>query len=263
MRRVLCLCLVLVLASASLSAHDFWLAASDWRPAGVATITAGLGERFPTRTTFQTHDKWLAEWRVLGEQGDVAVSAEFVQAGLEMANAVNLPRPGAYLGLATVAARLTKMSGIEFTDYLKEEGLDAIVAARHAAGETDKTTIERFARYAKIALRTGDGSGAHLTRPAGLRAEFVPTVDPTALRAGQPLTVQFLVDGAPVSNATVMAVSDGVATRAQTDARGLATFTITRPGPWLIKTIHMIRLPQSSNIEWDSHWATLTFHASA
>jgi len=64
--------------------------------------------------------------------------------------------------------------------------------------------------------------------------------------AGQPLTVQFLAGGAPVANATVMAVSGGVAARSQTDAGGRATFTIDRPGPWLIKTIHMVRLPPGS-----------------
>jgi uncharacterized GH25 family protein len=263
MRHVFGLALALVFASATLSAHDFWLAATDWRPADVATITAGLGERFPTRTTFQTRDQWLSEWRVVGEQGEVAVSTDFVQAGLEVANAVKLPSPGAYLGVASVTARTARMTGTEFTDYLKEEGLDAIVAARHAAGEAGKTTTERYARFAKIALRTGAGSGHHLTRPTGVKAEFVPAADPTSLRAGQPLTVQFLVDGTPVANATVMAVSEGVATRAQTDAGGRATFTINRPGPWLIKTIHMVRLPDGSPIEWDSFWATLTFHAGA
>ena len=186
-----------------------------------------------------------------------------MKAGLELTTTVSLPASGAYLGVAVIAAQTIEMKGDEFTDYLKEEGLDAIVAARQAAGESASSTTERFARYAKIALRTGSGPGAHITRPAGLKVEIVPAVDPTMLRVGQPLTVQFLAGGAPVANATVMAVSGGVAARAQTNADGRATFTIDRPGPWLIKTIHMVRLPPGSPTVWESSWATLTFHTAA
>ena len=69
-----------------------------------------------------------------------------------------------------------------------------IIAARNTAGESEKTTNERYARYAKIAIRNGPGSGAHLTRASGLRAEFVPASDPTMVRPGGMLTVQLLGD---------------------------------------------------------------------
>ena len=254
-----------VMTATGVSAHDFWLAAADWRaaPGTPVTITAGIGEHFPTRTPTRMTESAVEEWRLLGATGEAPVSKVFVKAGLELTTIVALPAAGAYLGVAVIAAQTIEMKGDEFTDYLKEEGLDAIVAARQAAGESESSTTERFARYAKIALRTGLGPGAHITRPAGLKVELVPAVDPTMLSAGQPLTVQFLAGGAPVANATVMAVSGGVAARSQTDAGGRATFTIDRPGPWLIKTIHMVRLPAGSPTVWESSWATLTFHTAA
>jgi uncharacterized GH25 family protein len=264
MRRALLTVCAVSIAAARLAAHDFWLAAADWRPAEGAptTITAGIGEHFPTRTTFRVRENWLTEWRIVGANGDVPAAQSWRQDGLELVHAVSLPAPGAYLGVAVVTAQTIEMTGKDFTDYLKEEGLDAIVAARQAAGESDKTTTERYGRYAKIALRSGAGAAAHLTRPAGLRAEFVPSADPTSIRPGQPLTVQFLVGGAPAPGASVMAVNQGRALRAQTDAQGRATFAIDREGPWLIKTIHMTRLPAGSAVEWESSWATLTFHTA-
>jgi uncharacterized GH25 family protein len=265
MRHLFGMCCLFVAASAAVSAHDFWLGAADWRPGpgAQATITAGIGEHFPTRTQTRMTESAFEEWRMLGAAGTVPVANDFVKAGLEFTTKVSLPAPGAYLGVAVISAQTIEMKGDEFTDYLKEEGLDAIVAARQAAGESASTTTERFGRYAKIALRTGSGPGAHITRPARLKVELVPAVDPTSLRAGQPLTVQFLSGGTPVANATVMAVSGGVAARAQTNADGRATFTIDRPGPWLIKTIHMVRLPAGSPTVWESSWATLTFHTAA
>ena len=45
-------------ATAQLSAHDSWLAATTWTPGadGKATISAGAGEKFPTRTNFRSRD---------------------------------------------------------------------------------------------------------------------------------------------------------------------------------------------------------------
>jgi len=252
------------LAIVRLSAHDFWLAAENWTPAAGApvTITAGVGEKFPTRTNFRSRDNWLAEWRLVSATGDVPLSKEFRRSNLVMASDVTLPAPGAYLGVAMVSAQTIEMKGQEFTDYLKEEGLEPIIAARKTAGETDKTTKERYARYAKIALRNGPGPGLHLTRASGLRAEFIPASDPTTVRAGGTLSVQLLAAGKPVADAAVSAVSGEQAIRAQTDKDGRVTFTIDRSGPWLIKTVHMVRLPQPAEAEWESYWVTLAFHTA-
>lgn len=255
---------LVALAAMPLSAHDFWLAAENWRPAAGApvTITAGVGEKFPTRTSFRSRDNWLAEWRVIGAAGDVAVTKDFRRKELMMTTDVALPSPGAYLGVALVTAQTIEMKGPEFTDYLKEEGLEDIIAARKTAGEAEKTTKERYARYAKIAIRTGSGAAAHVTRPVGMRAEFVPATDPTAIKAGSPLTVQLLAEGKPVVGAMVSAVSEGQAIRAKTDAQGRATFTLDRDGGWLIKTVHMVRMAQPAEAEWESYWVTLAFHTA-
>jgi Domain of unknown function (DUF4198) len=75
--------------------------------------------------------------------------------------------------------------------------------------------------------------------------------------------LQLLADGKHVSGAAVSAVSGEQAVRAQTDKDGRATFTIDRAGAWLIKTVHMVRLPQPAEAEWESYWVTLAFHTAA
>ena len=255
------------LLAAPVSAHDFWLAAENWAPApgGMVTITAGIGERFPSRTTFRARDNWLADWRLIGPGAEPTVRPNFQKNDLVLAADISLPSPGAYLGVAVVSAQTIEMKGPEFTEYLKEEGLEQIIEARRIAGERDKTTKERYARYAKVALRTGAGTGSHLSTPVGIKAEFVPASDPTAVRPGDALTVQLLADGKPVANAAVVAVTagEGGIVRATTDSAGRATFKIDRNGPWLVKTVHMVRLAPPSEAEWESYWVTLAFHTAS
>ena len=255
---------IVSLATVPVSAHDFWLAAANWTPAAGApvAITAGLGERFPTRTDFKPRPDWFDHWRVIGASGEIPVTTAFQLTDLTMTTEVRLPSAGAYLGVMRVTPRIENMKGAEFTDYLKEEGLERIIAERQSAGDSDKPAKELYARYAKIALRNGDGSGAHLTRPVGLEAELVPTTDPTMLHPGGSLTVQLLADGAPIAGSEVTAVTEGAAVKGQTDRNGHVTLKIDREGAWLIRAVHMVPLTGSAAADWESYWVTLSFHTA-
>ena len=251
------------LAVVRVSAHDFWLAAVNWVPGDGAAIslTAGLGEHFPARTAFRPRGKWLAEWRLIGADGDVP-AGEFRPDTLDMRAEIPVPAAGAYMGVARVNAQLTEMTGDAFTRYLQEERLQHIIAFRETFGESGLVATERFFRFAKVAVRNGAGPAAHLLRPSGLLAEFVPEQDPTSLQPGMPLTVQFLIGGSPVTNAPVSAVSDGVVIAARTDDDGRATFAIDRAGAWMLRSVYMVRLPPEDHAEWESYWVTLAFHTA-
>ncbi|MQA29240.1 MAG: DUF4198 domain-containing protein [Luteitalea sp.] len=176
---------------------------------------------------------------------------------------MTVPLPGTYLGIMTILAREIEMTGKEFTDYLWEEGLDGVIAERARLNQSDTPARERYARYAKIVLEAGDGeaAAAHVTRAAGVKAEFVPSVTPAALSAGSSFSVQLLVEGRPVAGAMVAAVSKDTRLQARTDANGRASFTIPALGAWLIKTVHMAR-PANAGAppaDWESYWVTLAF----
>jgi hypothetical protein len=89
-------------------------------------------------------------WRVIGAAGDVPVTRAFRVEKTTTSADVSLPGSGAYLGVMTIVARTAEMKGQEFTEYLNEEGLDAVIAARQASGDADKPAKERYARNAKI-----------------------------------------------------------------------------------------------------------------
>jgi hypothetical protein len=256
----------LALATAHLSAHDFWLAASSWSPdpGSPFGISAGVGEHFPKREDFKTPANWFDDWRIIGPSAAVPVPKVFERRELAMVADVTLPATGAFLAVMRVAPRIIEMKADEFNDYLRDEGLTEALAERRSAGESDRPAKERYSRYAKLAIRNGEGSAAHLTRAVGVKAELVPATDPTSVRAGQTLTVQLLVNGRPVPNAAVSAAVDGGEIPRQTDAQGRATLPIDRDGAWLVKTVHMTRLPKSfpPGPEWESFWVTLAFHTA-
>lgn len=265
-RFLLCLAAA-VLAGAPLAAHDFWLAANPWTPASGTrvTVTANVSDHFPVGTDYTAPER-VEQWRVRGPDGDLNVTRDFRREGNSLAADVTLPSSGAYLATMTIAARVTEMKGPSFNSYLHEEGLDWVIAARKAAGVSEATAKERYARYAKVALRNGDGSGAHLTRPVGFPAEFVPMTDLTLLHAGQLLTLQLLGDGKPVAGAAVTALASGGGhpVMGRTDATGHVTLPIDREGAWLIRTVHMVTGAQAGapEVDWDSCWVTLAFHTA-
>jgi uncharacterized protein DUF4198 len=263
-RAVLPLCLA-TLTVIPVGAHDFWLAATPWQPGSRVTISANLGEVFPVGTDHVTPDG-VEQWRVLGPRGQVAGEQALQWDGKALAAEIVLAAPGAYLATMTTAAHVTTMNGPSFNSYLLEEGLGWAVAARRNAGVSENTATERYTRYAKVAVRNGFGTGAHLTRPVGVPAEFVPMTDPTLLRAGQLLTLQLLANGKPVRGATVTARSSGGGhpVLGLTDATGHVTLPIDREGAWLVRTVHMITGAEAGapDVDWHSSWATLAFHTT-
>ena len=85
--------IALALATAHLSAHDFWLGASNWTPdAGMPfSISAGVGEHFPKREDFKTPANWFDDWRIIGPSTAILVPKTFERRDLAMVADVTLP----------------------------------------------------------------------------------------------------------------------------------------------------------------------------
>ena len=132
-----------------------------------------------------------------------------------------------------------ELSRAKFEQYLREEGLTRI----RPTGDVQR---ERFARFAKSVVQGApEGVGA-----LGWRFEIVPVS-----------TSRFRVEyeGKPLPDTLVVALSrTHPRLTARTDAQGLVTFDLA-PGPWLIKTVHMVPAPADAGVEWESLWASLTF----
>ncbi len=273
-RRVTCCVLFVLAATAAVAAHDFWLAASRWHaePGASVTVTANVGERFPVPTAY-TDPSRIEAIELVGPSRRGRLSPLFRREGDSLALTLDLPKAAAtYMVVMVVKPRFIEIPAPDFTTYLTHEGLDWVIAERQRRGESGAPGRERYARYAKLLVRAGDGPGEHVTRPLGLPAELVPLTDPTRLRRGDVLAVRLLADGQPVRGALVGAIDAGSTgapddwpLRARTDAEGLVRFRLEAPGPWLVRSVHMVRREGESGPEaadWASFWASLAFDLS-
>lgn len=262
-------CLVLacaLIASATVAAHDFWLSSTQWSasPGTKLTILANVGDRFPKPTSLTAADR-VESLKLLGP-GEARDISGFRQEGRSLAADVTLPATAAtYIALMVIKPRVIEIKPSDFHSYLRHEGLDAVIGERDRRGEADKPGRELYARYGKLLIRAGDGLASHVITPLGLPAELVPAVDLTTLRPGGSLDVRLLANGRPVPGALIGAVyasstgkPDEWPVRARTDPQGRATLILNAPGPWLIRSVHMVR-NDDSRADWASHWASLAF----
>ena len=92
--------------------------------------------------------------------------------------------------------------------------------------------------------------------------EIVPAQNPNRVLPGEALDVKVLYDGEPLPNASLMGgVAGGPAGEVMTvtDDNGRATVTLSSPGRWYLRSIHMVRLDDDPQVLWESFWCTLTF----
>lgn len=254
-----------LLGSVQLAAHDFWLAAAPWRaaPGAWITVSANVGDRFPTPTSFTAPER-VDRVRLIGPGGEIEVRPDFRREQNSLTADIQLPpAPGTYLIVMTIKPRFIEIKPPDFAAYLSHEGLERIVEERKRRGEASKAGRERYSRYAKVLIRAGEQRSDHVTKPVGLLVELVPATDPTALRVGDALTVRLLSEGQPIKGALIGGIyaaskgkPDEWPVRARTDSHGEARISLDHAGPWLLRTVHMARRDGESGreaVDWESY----------
>jgi uncharacterized GH25 family protein len=250
----------------SLNAHDFWLVSSRWvaMPGETITVTANVGEN-----TFPVSESFTAPERVdqigMGWPEHQVTASRFRKLGESLATDITLPQtPGTYVVTMTVKGHFLSMPPQAFTDYLREEGLNAVIAERAKLGESEVPSRERYSRQAKMLLHVGEGRNDSASKPTGLVAELVPDSDLTRKAIGDPIGVRLLYRGEPLQGAqiTLTASRKTAKESKQSDKEGHATFKLKGEGPFLLSAVVMVRRTGEvgpNAADWESYWCSLTF----
>jgi len=257
-RTVLALALF-VLVALPAGAHDFWIEPSTFRPAPGTEVTAALrigqkleGEPLPR------DPRLVDRFVLLGAAGEMPVGG---MPGDEPAGTVRVAGPGLqWIGYQSRPYPV-RLEAAAFEGYLKEEGLEQIVAERARTGRSAAPGRERFHRCAKALLDVA-GAPSAPDAPLGFTLELVPLKSPYALAPGAVLPVSLSFRGKPLVNALVVAMSKaepGKTVSARTDAKGMVKLALARPGLWLLKAVHMEAAPPDAGVDWESWWASVTF----
>ena len=248
----------LVLARAA--AHECWLQVSDYTPAVGATVRLAInvgmdfrGERrefTPARVAHLRHFSaaGVEDWTDRAT-GQTELPVAFATAGTHV------------VAFDSTPSLITLEAG-KFHDYLREEGLEAIIALREQTSEAAKPGRERYRRCNKVLVQTAGVADATWAVRTGQRLELVPLADPATVRPGGALGFVLLLDGRPLANAAVRAWhrdGDPLITRdARTNAAGEVSFTLPAAGLWMFSTVHMRRLTGEPDADWESLWGNLT-----
>jgi hypothetical protein len=158
-----------------------------------------------------------------------------------------------------------------FAEYLEHEGLtDA--HAEFKANNKLGTIRERYTKHAKAVFQVGDAPLSDDYRQVlGYKAEIFLDQHPGKVKVGEEMGVQVLFEGKPLKN-QILYVShasrgeQAKATVAQnslytlrTDENGRAKFRITAKDKWFVQMIHMQKLVNDEDADYESNWSTITF----
>jgi hypothetical protein len=255
----------LALSAGSLAAHDLFLKLDSYfLPKNTAVRVPVLNGTFSKSENSIARDR-IAALTLSGPAGSSALDTAALTARNDT-SFINLRTgdEGTYvLGLSTRPRELA-LTGEQFNGYLKEEGLDDVLAERTRSGTLAEPAKERYAKHVKAVFQVGATRSDAWERPLGYPAEIIPLVNPYALRRGGTLQIRCLLEGQPGAELTVLA---GGRTRTggrlpqlrvRTDAEGRASIPLATAGKWYVKFIRMQRSSEPG-ITHESQWATLTF----
>jgi len=250
------------------TAHEYWLLPDRFAaPAGEpVAIAHRVGTGWPGETLARDPAR-IVRFDLIDVAGARPIAGE---PGDDPAGTIALRQPGAALAVYRSRPTPVRLEAAAFESYLRDEGLDGVIAWRAAHGESAAPGVEIFSRNAKAVLATPGGDAARdvrlMRRPVGLDLELVPDTDPRQARSAAPLVVRVFFRGRPLAGALVKAFpKDGNERRiaARTGADGRARLALAEPGIWLLSAVHMIDAPPGSGARWESLWSSLTFELPA
>lgn len=267
---------VFILSSAAtLAAHDFWLVPNAFQVAAGDTVDV-LGQtssRFPTTESAVATDR-VAEARIIGAGMEARIS-DLSISGKSLRLRTRPSAAGQYVIAATLRWRSMRESAESFRRYLSLEGASAALERIDREGLLSgrDSVTRRYAKYAKTLVQVGRAGGRAFNQVAGHPLEFMPGMDPAAVRAGDTLSIRLRFLRQPAKGARVHAGAvewtgfpvpeqpreTAKDTEFVADTNGVIRIPISAAGLWNIRTIQIAQSPPGSGVDWDAHWATLVF----
>jgi len=263
-RRLAMLFVFIVASRTPLYAHDMWIEPMTFAPESGEIVGVRLRVGQDLLGDPLARDSALINQFVVE---DAAGRKPVVgRDGADPAGFVRAATPGVLVIGYRSNPSTVELAPEKFSQYLKDEGLDAIAALRARRNEIGTKAREMFSRCAKSLLLSGAASAAQGDRVLGFTLELVAERNPYAITAGEDLPVRLMYENRPLPGALVVAMnrlnpSDKLSAR--TDRDGRVRFRLRPGGMWMVKAVHMIQAPAGADAEWASFWASLTFELPA
>lgn len=252
--------LIIMFGSASASGHEFWVEPSTF----VLERDSRIGVRLCVGDGFEgwslaRNTQRIEKFVVAGPSGEQPI------VGLDGSDPAGIARfttPGGYVIAYRSNRAFTELPAVEFEEYLRDKGLEKIVALRKQRGASDGKVREVYSRHSKALINVGDPGDSVVDRAMGLSLELVAEPELRRADADGLRSFQLLHDGKPLAGALVSATRPGTTDgdlQVRTGADGRASFRLRAPGMWRVAAVHLIEPPRDVAADWESLWASLTF----
>jgi Domain of unknown function (DUF4198) len=257
-----------LLVSTTLCAHDMWIEPVSFTPPVGQIVGLKLrvgqellGDAIP-------HTAALVKEFVIDDgTGKKPVVA---RPGSDPAGMFRTGAPGLTIAGYASHPSSVEMAAEKFNAYLKEEGLDSILAVRAKNNQMGLGAKELFARCAKALISAGEGLPVTNDHALGFTLELVAERNPYAMQAGQQLPLRLTYEGRPLAGALVVAMNRRNPAQkilARTNAQGRVALALPASGMWMVKAVHMVAAAAKEAggvpADWLSYWASLTFELPA
>lgn len=256
-------CAALWLSSAA-QAHEFWMTPDRFSPPVNAPVALSLwvGENF-VGDPVGFGRPMAASLRWYSQSGEVQLTPQLPNNLDQGSVAMAFDRAGTQLIALDTQPFTIELPADKFTAYLREEGLERVIAQRETSGQGAQPGRERYRRHVKTLLSVGGKTDASFAVRTAQALEIVPLANPQVLKAGGALALQVLFKGAPLQGALVKVWNQRGqqlnVLRTRTDAAGKSSTTLPWGGVWMVSVVHMVPTTDGQGQDWDSHWGNLTF----
>lgn len=246
--------------------HDLWVVPGKFqlRPGEKTSVFINSGDRFPESQALVEPER-IVGFALHTSAGETALSG-FRADGKSLVSEVSAAEAATAILTVGLKPNVVRLTAEHFNEYLAHDGLPQILRLRAELGEADQPVFERYTKWAKTILKVGELEDDFSSRPVGIEIEIVPEKRPFGLRTGEELPVRVFFDGAPLAGVVVLGGRAGgppAELRGWTDREGRVTFALSAPGRYYLHAVHMTRLKDDAEAQWESFWATLTFECGS
>ena len=152
-----------------------------------------------------------------------------------------------------------------FADFLNLAGMDKM--AEKVKSSNQFRVKEKYTRYLKTLVSVDDHDGNAYEKVLNEDYEIVLNDNPYRKKYGDDMTVTVRFKGKPVKAANIAlyikSISGNVYTQSlMTDAKGQVTFTMSREGIYLLRSVH-VEETKDKDADFESWWASYTFPFSS
>jgi uncharacterized GH25 family protein len=155
-----------------------------------------------------------------------------------------------------------ELTADKFNEYLKEDGLDEVLAQREKTKTLQRPSRELYSRHTKLLLSVGDHTDDTYKKVVGLPIEIIPEKNPYSLKKGDKQRFKVLFEGKPLFGGKVRLWNkfDNRTTiqNIYTNKDGTIEMSISTPGPWMISIVKMVS-SKDPKADWQSYWGSLVF----